>query len=481
MDISMKATLGNEGKSVLADSSPGSPLPQAAVDAHDVYAKIKWRILPFLIVCYVVAFIDRTNIGIAKLGFTHDLSFDEGVYGFGAGIFYLGYILLEIPSNLYLSRLGIRKTLMRIMLLWGACCSALALMATASEYYLLRFLLGAAEAGLFPGILLYVTFWIPAARRARITALFMAAIPIAGILGGPLAGAIMHAFGRWHGIPGWRWLFLLEGLPAILLGIAAYFYLDDGPAQSRWLSAAEKSLVLADLRQEDAVKATADGVRTSFGEVLRDPRFYAIASLGLAIMVSTAGVFLWLPTIIQRTGVHDVVQIGLLSAIPFIAGFTAQFFVARASDRSLERRWHAAIPAILSAVGWASLPFAAGNPSLSLLLLTLATAGSLAAMGPYWTLPTVYLSGTSAAGGIALITTIAGFGNFISPILVGQLSRRTGSLAAGQIYFAVLLLLGAALFLIGGRAVPSKRAAADGSDAARPDASQSSVSQPRHI
>jgi len=453
---------------------------KAPADAHDVYARIKWRILPFLIVCYVVAFIDRTNIGIAKLGFTHDLSFDEGVYGFGAGIFYLGYILLEIPSNLYLSRLGIRKTLMRIMLLWGACCSALALMATASEYYLLRFLLGAAEAGLFPGILLYVTFWIPAARRARITALFMAAIPIAGILGGPLAGAIMHGFGGWHGIPGWRWLFLLEGLPAIFLGIAAYFYLDDGPAQSRWLSAAEKSLVLADLRQEDAVKAAADGVRTSFSEVLRDPRFYAIASLGLAIMVSTAGVFLWLPTIIQRTGVHDVVQIGLLSAIPFIAGFTAQFFVARASDRSLERRWHAAIPAILSAVGWGSLPFAAGNPALALLLLTLATAGSLAAMGPYWTLPTAYLSGASAAGGIALITTIAGFGNFISPILVGQISRRTGSLAAGQIYFAVLLLLGAALFLVGSRAAPTKRAAADGSDPARPGTSPSSVSQPRH-
>jgi MFS family permease len=476
----MKATLDIGGASMSADSSSGGPLPQAAVDVHDVYARIKWRILPFLIVCYVVAFIDRTNIGIAKLGFTHDLNFDEGVYGFGAGIFYLGYILLEIPSNLYLSRLGIRKTLMRIMLLWGACCSALALMATASEYYLLRFLLGAAEAGLFPGILFYVTFWIPAARRARITALFMAAIPIAGILGGPLAGAIMHAFGHWHGIPGWRWLFLLEGLPAMLLGIAAYFFLDDGPAQSRWLSAAEKSLVLADLRQEDAVKATADGVRTSFSEVLRDPRFYAIASLGLAIMVSTAGVFLWLPTIIQRTGVHDVVQIGLLSAIPFIAGFAAQFFVARASDRSLERRWHAAIPAILSAVGWALLPLAAGNPSVALLLLTLATAGSLAAMGPYWTLPTVYLSGASVAGGIALITTIAGFGNFISPILVGQLTHRTGSLAAGQIYFAVMLLLGVALFLIGGRAPPSKRAAADGSDAARPGTCQSSVSQPRH-
>jgi MFS family permease len=421
-------------------------------DAQRVYAKIKWRILPFLILCYVVAFIDRSNIGIAKLGFTHDLNFDEGVYGFGAGIFYLGYILLEIPSNLYLSRLGIRKTLMRIMLLWGACCSAMAVMSIASEYYGLRFLLGAAEAGLFPGILLYVTFWIPAARRARITALFMAAIPIAGIVGGPLAGWIMRAFGQWHGVAGWRWLFLLEGLPAILLGIVAYFYLDDSPAQSRWLSAAEKSLVLADLQRENAAQSGLAGVRTSFGEVLRDVRFYAIASLGLAIMVSTGGVFLWLPTIIQRAGVHDVAQVGLLSALPFVAGFIAQFFVARSSDNSLERRWHAAVPAILSAIGWVLLPLVARNPSLSILLLTLATAGSLAAMGPFWTFPTVYLSGASVAGGVALITTIAGFGNFISPILVGQLTHRTGSLAAGQIYFAVLLLVGAALFLIGGRA-----------------------------
>jgi MFS family permease len=429
-----------------------TPTVRAHVNA--TYAKIKWRILPFLMVCYIVAFIDRTNIGVAKLGFTHELKFGEGIYGFGAGVFYLGYILLEIPSNLFLARAGIRNTLLRIMLVWGACCMALALMSTPAEYYLLRFLLGAAEAGLFPGILLYVTFWIPAPQRARFTALFMASIPISGILGGPLAGYIMRDFDHWHGIAGWRWLFILEGMPAVLLGIAAYFYLEDGPAQADWLSPREKSDVLAELEAERAAKMGRHEFPQSFAQVLLDRRFYAIAALGFAIMVSIGGAFLWLPTIIQRAGVAEITEVGLLSAVPFAVGLIAQFVVARHSDRTLERRWHAVIPAVLSAVGWGLLPLAARSPAMALMLLILATSGSLAAMGPFWTLPASYLSGAATAGGIALITTVAGFGNFISPILVGQITRITGSLASGQVYFAALLLLGVALLLTG---VPAGR------------------------
>ncbi len=434
------------------DAANVSEVPASAVDVDATYSRIKWRILPFLMICYVIAFIDRTNIGVAKLAFTRDLGFDEAVYGFGAGIFYLGYVLLEIPSNFYLARIGIRKTLLRIMLIWGLCCSALALMSTATEYYVLRFLLGAAEAGLFPGIILYITFWIPAARRARFTALFMASIPISGIIGGPLAGAIMRAFNQSQGVAGWRWLFLIEGLPAILLGIAAFFYLDDGPAQAKWLSPAEKSRVLADLERERAAKSQSPEVRQSFKAALSDPRFYAIGALGFAVMVSTAGLFLWLPTIIQHAGIADVFEVGLLSALPFIVAVVVQFLVARHSDRTLERRWHAVIPAVLGAVGWLCLPLSAHSPPLSLLLLTLAASGTLAAMGPFWTLPATVLSGTAAVGGIALITAISGFGNFISPILVGQLSRYTHSLATGQLYFGVLLLVGASLLLIAVRA-----------------------------
>jgi MFS family permease len=428
----------------------GAAIAELEPSAHGrTYARIEWRILPFLMLCYVIAFIDRTNIGVAKLAFTHELHFDESQYGFGAGIFYLGYILLEIPSNLYLGRAGVRKTLLRIMLLWGACCCALAAMATAPQFYWLRFLLGAAEAGLFPGILLYATYWIPAARRARFTAFFMASIPISGVLGGPLAGYIMHTFNQWHGIAGWRWLFVLEGLPAVLLGVVAYFYLDDSPSAAGWLSPAEKSFVLAEL-EADRNRARAN-VRQSFSDVLKDARFYAIASLGFAIMVSTGGSFIWLPTILQRTGIADVVTVGLLSAVPFIIGLVAQYLVARHSDRALERRWHAVVPAAISAAGWALLPLAARSPMAALTLLTCATAGSLAAMGPFWTLPTTFLTGGAVAGGIALITTIAGFGNFISPILVGQITHYTGSLAAGQAYFAVLLVIGSIFLLTGVR------------------------------
>lgn len=427
---------------------------EAQADPEATYARIIWRLMPFLIVCYVVSFIDRTNIGIAKLGFTRDLQFDEAIYGFGAGIFYLGYILLEIPSNFYLSRIGIRRTMLRIMVVWGVCSAAMALMSTPLQYYLLRFFLGAAEAGLFPGILLYTTLWFPPSRRARITALFMASIPIAGIVGGPLAGWIMRSFSQAHAMAAWRWLFLLEGAPAILLGVVAYFYLDNEPESARWLSPAEKSLVDTDLERERAVKVLEPEVHRSFSAAIRDPRFYAIAALGFALMISTAGAFLWLPTIIQQSGIKDVAAVGLLSALPFLVGFVAQFLVARSSDRTLERRWHATIPATLSAVGWMLLPFVAKDPSLSLAFLTLAAAGTLAAMGPYWSLPAAFLSGASVAGGIALITTIAGFGNFISPILVGYVTRYSGSLVAGQVYFGVVLLIGASLLLV---AVPGQR------------------------
>jgi MFS family permease len=444
---------------------------KAQVDVGAVYAKIKWRILPFLMLCYVVAFLDRTNVGVAKLGFAPDLGFDDAAYGMGAGLFYLGYILLEIPSNLWLARVGIRKTLLRIMIVWGACCAALAFMSTPWEYFLLRTLLGCAEAGLFPGILLYLTYWIPSARRASVTALFMASIPISGVVGGPLAALIMRALGNWHHFAGWRWLFIAEGVPAILLGMVAYFYLKEGPASAPWLTPDEIKVVLADLERERMTRRAGRNVHESLRAATLDPQFVAIAALGFALMVSTAGSFLWLPSIIHRSGVTSVSEVGLLSALPFGVGLVAQFMVAAHSDRSCERRWHAVIPAALGAIGWALLPLASG-PVPALALLILATSGTLAAMGPYWMLPTLYLSEASVAGGIALVTTIAGFGNFISPILVGELSRATGSLASGQEYFAGVMLLGAALLL--GAAPREKR---DDSSATDRSATSSARSQ----
>ncbi|MCP5145953.1 MAG: MFS transporter [Gammaproteobacteria bacterium] len=402
--------------------------------------------MPFLIVCYVIAFIDRSNIGFAKLQFTGDLGFSESIYGFGAGIFYIGYIFLEIPSNLHLSRHGVRKTLLRIMVLWGLCCAGLAFMATPGHYYGLRFLLGAAEAGLFPGILLYMTYWVPASRRARFTALFMASIPISGTIGGPVAGTVMQSFDGVMGMHGWQWLFIIEGLPAVLTGVVAYWYLDDKPDTSRWLTRQQKELVRDDLAAEQ--QAGGPKRHPSFLHALKDPRFYALAAPAFALMVSTGGIFFWLPSILRSAGIESVWNIGMLSTVPFTVAFVIQFLVARRSDRKQERCMHAALPLVAAAVGWSLLPLAASNVPVSLLLLTIASAGTFGAMGPFWSLPGTFLSGTAAAGGIALITTLAGLGNFISPTLVGWLVDQTGNLAVAQFYFGGLLLIGAVVLMV---------------------------------
>ena len=415
---------------------------QGPIDADALYRRIMWSVMPLLVVCYVVSFIDRSNVGLAKIQFVDDLGFSNAQYGLGAGIFYLGYVFFEIPSNQMLAKIGARLTLLRIMVLWGLCCVAMAWMATPTHFYVLRFLLGAAEAGFFPGILLYLTYWIPSRRRARFTAVFMASIPMAGLLGGPIAGLIMDGMDGVGGWRGWQWLFLIEGLPAIALGLVVYKLLDDSPSQSRWLSAAEQRHIEADL-EADSARAGVVG-HSSFSAVLRDPAFYALGVLGFAIMVSTGGVFLWLPSVIAESGVASTRTIGLLSAIPFVIAVVVQYAVARHSDAVQERRWHAVISVLVGALGWAALPFVADEVVLALVALTVATTGTLAAMGPFWSLPAAMLSKTAMAGGIALVTTLAGLGNFLSPILVGWLTDHTGSLAAGQLYYGTLLLLGGA-------------------------------------
>jgi sugar phosphate permease len=383
-----------------------------------VYRKVKWKIMPLLILCYVIAYIDRSNVGFAKLQFVRDLGFNEAIYGFGGGIFYLGYLLFEIPSNLYLAKAGVRKTLLRIMVLWGLCGAALALMTSAQQYYLLRFLLGAGEAGLFPGMLLYLTFWVPASRRARFTAMFMASIPVAGTLGGPFSGWIMHAMAGWLGWKGWQWVFVMEGAPAIVLGVVAYLYLHDTPASCNWLTAAEKETILEDLSRDRDAQREGAGPST-LRQALTNPKVYLLAVFGFGLFVSAGGIFLWLPTVIRRSGVENTLDIGLLSAFPFLVGLVVQFAVARHSDRTLERYWHASLPVLAAALGWGLLPLVSGSTPASMMLLTLATAGTLGAMGPYWTLPAKVCSGAAAAGGIALITSFAAIGGFISPILAG--------------------------------------------------------------
>ena len=430
-----------------AHAHPASDTSARDLEANAVYRKVLWRIMPFLMLCYIVAFIDRANIGFAKLHFVTDLGFNDAIYGIGAGIFYVGYILFEVPSNMVLHKNGVRQTLLRIMVLWGVFSAGMAFMQTATHFYVMRFLLGAAEAGMFPGMLLYLTYWVPLNRRARFNALFTASIPLAGMLGGPLSGWLMHTFEGVAGMKGWQWMFIIEGLPACALGLVAYFYLQDGPASAKWLTPAQKNIITEDLAKSVSVKK--NGGEHSYMDAIRDPKLYWLSGMGIAVLVSTGGVFFWLPTIIRKSGIDNVMTIGILSVIPFLIALIVQYLNARHSDRTGERRWHVAIPAFCAAIGWASLPSVQGNVPLSLLMLTLATAGTLGLTGPFWTLPSSFLSGKAAAGGIALLSTFAGLGSVFSPMLVGWLSSTTGSLAMGQYYFAALMLFGAVTLLIG--------------------------------
>lgn len=432
-----------------AYAQPVSDTSARDLEANAVYRKVLWRIMPFLMLCYIVAFIDRANIGFAKLHFITDLGFNDAIYGIGAGIFYVGYILFEVPSNMVLHKNGVRQTLLRIMLLWGVFSAGMAFMQTSTHFYVMRFLLGAAEAGMFPGMLLYLTYWVPLNRRARFNALFTASIPLAGMLGGPLSGWLMHTFEGVAGMKGWQWMFIIEGLPACALGLVAYFYLQDGPASAKWLTPAQKNIITEDLAKSVSVRK--NGGEHSYMDAIRDPKLYWLSGMGIAVLVSTGGVFFWLPTIIRKSGIENVMTIGILSVIPFLIALIVQYLNARHSDRSGERRWHVAIPAFCAAIGWASLPSVQGNVPLSLLMLTLATAGTLGLTGPFWTLPSSFLSGKAAAGGIALLSTFAGLGSVFSPMLVGWLSSTTGSLAMGQYYFAALMLFGAVTLLIGVR------------------------------
>ncbi|MCA1325081.1 MFS transporter [Herbaspirillum sp. alder98] len=411
------------------------------------YRRILWRIMPFLMLVYVVSFIDRSNVGFAKLHFLADLGFNDAIYGIGAGIFYVGYILFEVPSNLWLQKIGARKTLLRIMVLWGIFCAGLAFMTSASHFYVMRFLLGAAEAGLFPGMLLYLTYWVPLSRRARFTALFTASIPLAGLIGGPLSGWLMHVFEGVAGMRGWQWLFIVEGLPACVLGVIAFLYLNDKPAHSKWLSAEQRALVQADMDADQANKPKGGG--HSLRDALGNPQLYWLAGMGVAVLVGTGGIFFWLPTIIKKAGVESITMVGLLSAIPFAAAIVIQYLNARHSDRTGERRWHVAIPAIIAGIGWIALPSVQNSIPLSLAMLTLVTAGTFSLTGPFWILPAQFLSGTALAAGIALLSTLAGVGSVFSPMLVGWLSSTTGSLSIGQYYFGAWMLLGAVTLLVG--------------------------------
>jgi D-galactonate transporter len=419
--------------------------PSAASNVEAVYVKIAKRIIPFLFLLFVMAWLDRVNVGFAKLQMVKDLGFSEAVYGFGAGIFFLGYLLFEIPSNLLLERIGARKTFARITILWGITSIATMLVKTATWFYILRFLLGAFEAGLYPGVILYLTYWFPARRRAQMFGLFMTSIPVAGILGGPISGWIMGSMGGQTGLANWQWLFLAEGIPSIVMGLLTLVIFVDKPGQARWLSESEKQLVLADL---EADNRQAGPRRYGFGEALKLPQVWLLTAICFCFVSANPTLGFWGPTIIQGLGVKSNVMIGLLSAVPYIAGMIGTVLVARHSDRTLERRYHCALSCLAAAIGLILIGVFADIPSLAFAALVLGVTGVLSAFAPFWQMPTLLLSGTAAAGGIALINSIGNLSGWVGPFVVGWLKDITGKTSAGLYVVAGLEVLAAVLILL---------------------------------
>ncbi|NGZ83166.1 MFS transporter [Duganella sp. SAP-35] len=405
-----------------------------------LYRRVSWRLMPFLFLCFVAAYLDRVNVGFAKLQMLNDLKFSDTVYGIGAGIFFIGYFLFEVPSNLLMTRTGARIWIARIMISWGLISSALMFVNGVASFYLLRFLLGAAEAGFFPGIILYLTYWYPAHRRARMVALFMSGVAVAGIVGGPLSGWIMKSFAGLHGLSGWQWLFLLEGLPSVLIGVWTLFYLDDGIRDARWLGEHDKQAL-----ERAIVEDRQHQHSMPLAQLFRSGKVWLLALVYFLCVMGLYGVSFWLPQLIKNSGVTDVFDIGLLSAVPYGVAAVVMVLAARHSDRSGERRWHTAVAALAGALGLVAATVWSDNTVIALAALSVATAGILTTFPIFWSLPTALLGGTAAAAGIAMINSIGNLAGFVSPYLVGAIRDATDSTASGIYLLAASLLAGAVL------------------------------------
>ena len=441
-----------------------TPALQAAL------AKASGRLLPLLFTCYIVAYLDRVNVGFAKLQMASSLALSDAVYGFGAGIFVIGYFLFEVPSNLILERVGARLWIARIMITWAIVSGAFAfvhvipwgplpalfgLPRVEFSFYALRFLLGIAEAGFFPGIILYLTYWFPAAKRARTIALFMTAIAVANVVGAPLSGAIMQFFDGASGWPGWRWLFVLEAVPSLVAGVAVVALLPDGPRTARWLTEAERAAILEAVADDHPPRT----VRTphSARAALVNPRVWVMAFVYLTGTFALYGVNFWMPTLVQEFGIAPTafLKVGLISMIPWGLAGVAMVVVGAHSDRTGERRWHVAGSLLVTATGLSMLALVGHNAVLSVVALSLVTCGVLAFLGTFWAVPTAFLRQSAAAAGIAWINSIGNLGGHFGPDLIGRIRTATGSSAGAFFALALIAVSGAAVMLVATRRTPA--------------------------
>ena len=423
-------------KTVVTGTAGIEPLEQRTI------AKVSARLVPFLIVCYFVAYLDRVNVSFAALTMNKDLGLSASAFGFGAGIFFLAYFLFEVPSNLFLERVGARKWIARIMFTWGVLSGGMAFIVGEKSFYIVRVLLGIAEAGFFPGIIFYLTLWFPAVYRARIVGYFMAAIPLSTVIGAPVSGLLL-ALDGFLGLKGWQWLFVLEAAPALILSVIVFFYLTDRPADATWLEPDERAWLVTRLEEERRQRETVR--RYSVREALLNPKVLALSVVYFGAVATNYGLSFFLPQIVKAFGISDV-QAGVVAALPYVVGLVSIVFWGRRSDRKLERRFHLAFPLFVASAGIA-ISTALDDPTMKMVALSVAGFGIFGCLPVFWTFPTAFLSGAAAAGGIALINSIGNLAGFAGPYAMGSIKDMTGSYTGGLLSLSAVGLIAMAIVL----------------------------------
>ncbi len=411
-----------------------------------IFARAAWRLIPFMSLMYVASFLDRVNVSFAALTMNRDLGFSPEVYGFGAGVFFFGYFLFEIPSNLMLQKVGARLWMCRICVTWGLLSMLTAFAREPVTFCILRFLLGAAEAGLYPGMVLYMTYWFPAQTRARFIALFLAGVPLANVVGAPISGWLLGVEG--HGLAGWQWMLVLEGIPSLVCGIATLWLLPDGPAKAKWLSDEEKRIVASRLAAEpDTIRG---GALHGFREMIVDRRIWILIIPDFSIVIALYGLNLWQPQMVKAMGYSNL-ETGFIVALPYLLAMGAMVALGVSSDRSGERAGHVAFAAFAGAAGMAGAVWFTGHSAV-IAALCLAASGIYAALAVFWTLPASLLRGTAAAGGLALLNSFSNLGGFFGPYLMGWLKQQTGGYRLGmEVLAGMLVFAGIAVIWIGRR------------------------------
>jgi len=404
------------------------------------YAKVDRRLIPFLFLCYILAYLDRVNVGFAKLQMLKDLSLSDAAFATGAGIFFIGYFLFEVPSNILLKRFGARTWIARIMISWGIISSAMMLVRNEWTFYGVRFLLGLAEAGFFPGIIFYLTLWYPSRLRSTRTALFVSGIAVSGVLGNPISGLIMESLSDKAGLAGWQWLFLAEGVPSILVGIGVYFYLDSGIAEAKWLSDEEKALLARNIEAEDWHKHEVRVI-----DAFKSGKVWALCAIYFTLMIGLYGISFWLPTIVKAFGVQGYLPVGLITAIPYAVAVVGMILLSWHSDRTGERRMHYVLNVTAGGLGLILSGLFAAHPVLAMIFLSVGTLGVIGSMPLFWPIPSAFLAGTAAAAGIGMVNSIGNLGGYVGPNVPVWVKRISADPSAALYVIAAALFLGALL------------------------------------